>query len=90
MLVLGTFTATAAPTNEPEVEPNTTAGTPQPDQNVPGVADGSPQFLYMQLLHDRLKDSKQSVPEKKDSPGGALLATSIEADTVTGAGMQLH
>ena len=88
LLVLGACIATPAPAANDES--SSSASDTQPElEGVPGVADtGSPQFLYMQMLHDRLKDSKQTVPQNKaNQQGGSLLATSIEADTVTGPGM---
>lgn len=83
LLALSASIATPAPANE-----EFSSGETQPEQGEPGVADsGSPQFLYMQRLQDRLKDSKQNVPKTNANPGGSLLATSIEADTVIGPGM---
>lgn len=65
--------------------PSTSSGS-QPEKAAQGTADGSPQFLYMQLLHDTLKDSNKYKAENKANGEGALLATSIEADSVTGPG----
>ncbi len=59
------------------------------EESSPNIAPSvkSPQLLYMKKLRENLKDTKQMPTAEPKNIGGSLLATSIEADNVTGPGM---
>jgi len=48
-------------------------------------ANGSPQFIYMERLHNKLTETKYLGGRVgRNNSGGTLLATSIEADNSMG------
>ena len=54
-------------------------------QEIGNTADGSPQFIYMERLHNKLAETKYLVGTVgRNNSGGTLLATSIEAGNSMG------
>ncbi len=49
----------------------------------------SPQLLYLKKLREDLKNTRQILTTEDKQIGGSLLATSIEAENITGPGQLL-
>ena len=62
-------------------------------RGMPDIERTSPQFLYMEYLHELIKDSDHPLADlqtgQDKSTAGNLVATSIEALEVTGKGTEL-